>query len=303
MLELTDAARRCLDEYLADVRSSLRHCPSVDAAEIERDVVEHIEHALSGAPLAVDAPELQGVLRGLGSPAQWVPQEERSHLQRFVAALKSGPDDLRLGYLALGVLAGTLLLAACLNLMLGFGGMFPFLLLGIAASFLLARASLSAATGVGCAEKWLNYPSLIVVYVPVTALILLLPLAAAILTEVFLTEPGGPQSSILSWARSTERGEITAFSLVTFGSAWWALLSFAAWWRPSIVRDGYAPFAPGFRRRSALLGFSVLCLLIFLACVAVWVHTVRRHLGDVQTPVQSPAPASRDLKSGPPPAH
>ena len=63
MVELTDAARRCLDEYLAEVRSSLRHCPSVDVAEIERDVVEHIQHALSGTEEAVDAPELRGVLR------------------------------------------------------------------------------------------------------------------------------------------------------------------------------------------------------------------------------------------------
>jgi hypothetical protein len=43
MVELTDAARLCLDRYLALVRSSLRRCPSVDVAEIERDVVDHIE--------------------------------------------------------------------------------------------------------------------------------------------------------------------------------------------------------------------------------------------------------------------
>ncbi len=100
-----------------------------------------------GPRLAVDAAELRDVLRRLGSPSQWVPQEELSRLQRALLALRSGPEDLRLGYLAFGLLAGTLLAAACLNLVLGFAGMLPFLLLGIAASFLLARASLSAAPG------------------------------------------------------------------------------------------------------------------------------------------------------------
>ena len=147
MAELSDEARHCLDEYLAKVRASLRHCPSVDVADVERDVVEHIEHALAGQTLDVGAAELRTVLQRLGSPSQWVPQEELSRFQRAILALKSGPEDLRLGYLALGLLAGTLLAAACLNLMLGFGGMVPFLLLGIAVSFLFARAALSAAAG------------------------------------------------------------------------------------------------------------------------------------------------------------
>jgi hypothetical protein len=288
MVELTDAARSCLDRYLALVRTSLRHCPSVDVAEIERDVVDHIEQALSGSEEAVDAAVLQPVLKRLGSPAQWAPQEELTGLQRMVAALRSGPDDLRLGYLALGLLAGTLLVAACLNLVLGFGRTVPFLALGIAASFLLARASLSCVNGVGRAEKWLIYPSLIVVYVPVTALIFLFPFAAAILTEIFMTERGGPEWSILLWARSTETGQITALSLLTIGSAWWGFLSFVAWWRPSVVRDGFAPFAPNFGRRTALLGFSVLCLLVFFGCVAVWVNTA--HRWRIVAPVQSPAP-------------
>ena len=145
MGELTDVARQCLDDYLADVRSSLRQCPSVDAADVERDVVEHIQHALSGTERPVDTPELRDVLRRLGSPSQWVPQEELSRLQRALLALRTGPEDLRLGYLAFGLLAGTLLAAACLNQNLGFAGMLPFLVLGLAANFLLARASLSAA--------------------------------------------------------------------------------------------------------------------------------------------------------------
>ena len=291
MINLTDAARRCLDDYLAKVRSSLRHCPSVDVADIERDVIEHIEHALTGASGPVDAADLQDVLRELGSPAQWVPRDELSWHTRVLAALKSGPDDLRLGYIAFGLLAGTLLAAACLNLMVRFGNTLPFLLLGIAASFLFARASLSAEGGAGRAERWLIYPCLLVVYVPVTALILIFPLVAAIATEVILTDPGSP-ASILSWTRSSPAGTIAAFSLLTIGSIWVAVIGFVAWRWPAAVRNSYAPFASGFRRRGFLLGLSILGLVIFVACATVWVATVRRHLDEASRyhPVASPVP-------------
>jgi hypothetical protein len=274
MIELTDAARRCLDEYLAEVRSSLRHCPSVDAADVERDVVEHIEHALIGSPAAVDAPELSGVLRELGSPSQWVPPENLPLFQRALLALRSGPEDLRLGYLAFGLLAGTMLAAACLNLALGFRGMLPFLVLGLAADFVLARAALSAAAGPARADGWLIYPSLIVVYVPVTAVILLWPLPTAIVAEAILTEPGGPRL-ILEWTRHYPLGTITAFVLVTLGSLWWSLLGFVAWRWPEVVRDCYAPFADGFRRHRSLLILSVAFLLVFLASIAVAIGSFR----------------------------
>jgi HPt (histidine-containing phosphotransfer) domain-containing protein len=291
MVELTDAARHCLDEYLAEVRSSLRHCPSVDLAEIERDVVDHIQHALSGSAEAIDAPELQGVLKKLGSPAQWVPQEELSQLQRCVAALRSGPEDLRLGYLALALVAGTLFASACLNPVLGAGRTLPFLLLGIAASFIFARASLSAAGGVGPAERWLIYPSLIAVYVPMTALLLLWPVAAAIVTEVFLREAGRPED-VGYWTHIYPTGAIATFSLVTIGTLWLSLLSFIAWRWPAVLRDGYAPFAAGFRRRSRLLGFSVVCLLIFFGCAAVGGRQYSRDRRIMSQSVVTPAPNS-----------
>ncbi len=291
MAVLTDAAKRCLEEYLAEVRSSLRHCPSVDVADVERDVLEHIEHALAGSHEAVDAPELRDVLRRLGSPAQWVPQEELSWLQRALLALRSGPEDLRLGYLAFGLLAGSLFLACCLNLAIGLAGTCPFLLLGIIASFFFARASLSAAGQPGRTERWLTYPSLIAVYVPVTAILLLWPLPAAIVTEMFLREPGGP-ADVGAWARFLPTGAIATFALVTISAFWWALLSFVAWRWPAALRDIYAPFATSFRRRGRLLGFSVVCLLIFLGCVALGVRQHFREKSILDNPVATPAPKS-----------
>jgi hypothetical protein len=266
MGELTDAARRCLDEYLALVRTSLRHCPSVDVHDVERDVVEHVQQALSGTQGPVDTTELRGVLRGLGRPSQWVPQDELTGLQRAFLALRSGPEDLRLGYVAFGMLAATLLSAACLNLVLGFAAMLPFLLLGLVASFLFARAALSSAADSTGAERWLICPSLIVVYVPVTALLLLWPLPAALLVEVILNELGGPRSA---WARDYPPGTITVFMLLMLGSLWWAFLGFVAWRWPEVLRDCYAPFAGKFRRRRLFLILSVASLLVFFVCMAV----------------------------------
>jgi hypothetical protein len=274
MIELTDSARRCLDNYLAELRTSLRQSPSVDVADVERDVVEHIEHALSGAPVAVDSSELQGVLRRLGSPSRWVAQEESSGFQRVLLALRSGPEDLRLGYLSFGLLFGTLLAGACLNMMSGFMAMLPFVLLGIAASFVFARACLSIAADLSGAEKWLIYPSLVIVYVPVTALVLLWPLPIAIAAEVILADPGGP-GDIVAWARQSPMGTITAFTFAILGSLWWSFLGFVAWRWPEVVRDCYAPFANGFHRRPFFLILSTVCLLVFLACLSIAVEAWR----------------------------
>jgi hypothetical protein len=243
-------------------------------ADVERDVVEHIEHALSGAAVAVDATELRGVLRGLGSPSRWLPQEELSGFLRAILALRSGPEDLRLGYLAFGLLAGTLLAAACLNQKLGFAGTLPFLLLGIAASFIFARASLSVTGELSGAERWLIYPSLIVVYVPVTAVMLLWPPVLAIVAEMVLTDPGGPRE-VFARTGHYPWGTIAAFTLVTLGSLWGSFLGFVAWRWPEVVRDCYAPFAGRFRRHRSLLILSVLCLLVFLTCMAVAVEAWR----------------------------
>jgi hypothetical protein len=245
----------------------LQHCPSVDAAEVERDVVEHIEHALAGTPAPVGAPELREVLRKLGSPCQWVPQEEMSRLQRILLALRSGPEDLRLGYLALGLLAGSLLAAACLNLLIGFQRMLPFLFLGIAVSFIFARASLSVATWNRGAERWLICPALIVVYVPLLALLLLWPSAAAVLAEAFLRSRDG-STDAFAWVSGYGMGTISAFLLVVLYSFWFACIGFIAWRWPAVVRNCFAPFADKFSPSLRLLAFSAACLLAFLACLA-----------------------------------
>jgi hypothetical protein len=274
MVKLTAAAQHCLDEYLAEVRSCLRNYPSVDAADIEQDVAQHIEHALSAAPAPVDAPELRNVLGGLGVPSQWVPQEELNRFQRALLALRSGPDDLRLAYLSFGMLAMTLFSAACLNLLFGFATTLPFLVLALVADFLAARAALSVTGKPAKGERWLVYPSLITVYLPITAAALLWPLVAAIVLEAVLTDVGAPQQ-VLAWSGRLPQGKIALFIVGTIGSLWWSLLAFIAWRWPIVLRDCYTPFAHGFVRRRAFLILSVVLFLVSLVSTVLAVADSR----------------------------
>ena len=49
MIELTAEARQKFDDYLARMRSALRGTRAVEAAEVEQNVREHVELALSGS--------------------------------------------------------------------------------------------------------------------------------------------------------------------------------------------------------------------------------------------------------------
>lgn len=167
MIELNDEARCRLAEYIARVRSALRGCRSVDPAEVERDIREHIENDLSDAPRPVGVASLDPVLDKLGSPTQWIPEEDRAWWWRTLSGLRQGPEDLRLAYLSFGLFVLALLLFTT----------FPAFHILMLASFLLARATLafSAEQGEMRAQRWLIYPPLILVYLFLGLLVLLGP--------------------------------------------------------------------------------------------------------------------------------
>jgi len=72
MVELSENARRGLDDYLRQVRWYLRWSKSVDRSEVEQNIAEHIERELEDAPEPVSPSALDGVLARLGSPVQVV---------------------------------------------------------------------------------------------------------------------------------------------------------------------------------------------------------------------------------------
>jgi hypothetical protein len=188
MITLTPAAEARLDEYLRQVRAAVARVPEVSPAEIEADVREHIEAAFQHAVRPVTPAELEAVLVRLGPPAQWVPGSTsqapaagpgwsplawlRRVYRAFAAVLWRGSEDWRLPYLAFGVFA------------LGVVA-FPLFPLFLVVSYLLARAGVAVAAEKGIdlgARRWLVYPPMVIVSVPLLVLMLFFPAFAAGMT-------------------------------------------------------------------------------------------------------------------------
>jgi len=247
---LTLEAQHRLDRYLSQVRALLRAAPKLDADEIERDIRSHIDTELADRDHEVTAEELENVLRRLGSPTQWVDEDEVPWWRRTLATLHSG-EDWRLSYLCLGTTS--------LGLLLLLAGT-PVALALFAAGFVLARAALSLAEERDEAlgpRRWLVLPAIAVVVVPVLAALVLGPL-------IGLGQAGYDEG----WFAATAIGEarvdppareaLVRASLVAAGvGAWWLLL--AAGWGllqravASFARPLYEP-TPVHRRRFAVAG-------------------------------------------------
>ena len=282
-ITMTPTAQRRLDHYLAEVRRFLQGSSSVDSREVERDIIDHIETSFEGRGTPVDTLDLDGVLRDLGEPEQWVPDAERNWRQASVAKaqgfadllaeagqsiashLRYGPEDFRLAYLSFGFLALTILFA--------FAQESPALLLVFApVTFVLARAALEFAEAPEKlrGQHWLLYPSLLLIYVPLGALLVAWPFIATFGFFEFASEV----------ERSARRGMVEDVPLVLVAhpyitallasvattSLWWTILGIAAWRWPAVVRAVFHPFASRFAGRTAgILG--LIALLLFVASI------------------------------------
>jgi hypothetical protein len=78
MVTLSPDAQGHLDRYLKQIKSALADQPSVDAGEVERDVLGRIDAELAGGAEPVSAHRLLSVLDRLGEPREWVAQEQPS---------------------------------------------------------------------------------------------------------------------------------------------------------------------------------------------------------------------------------
>jgi hypothetical protein len=215
---LTLEAQHRLDRYLQEVRLLLRGAAGVDAAEVEHDVREHIETELGAAADPVTAEELENVLRRLGSPTQWVGDEEVPAWRRALARLYLG-EDWRLAYLCFGI--------SVLGAVLLFAGS-PIALVLFGAGFLLARAAVSLAEERGeelGPRRWLVLLPIAVVVVPVLLVVLVgpfIPLGQVGYEEGWFTSLGiGPPS-----LDGPGREAVLRTALVALGSgAWWVVLA------------------------------------------------------------------------------
>ena len=253
MIKLSDSAKECLDRYVKQMRAYLWGCKRVDTDEVERNIIEHIESELEGTTAAVSFEELDAVLKRLGSPRQWVPEEELPWWRKVIVQLRTGPEDWRLAYLSFGLLVLGFLFFTFSELFFVVAG----------ASFIVARAALSAASdreelGV---QRWLIYPPLIVAYCLVGPLLFL--------GGTFIA--GGVADLVCdsTWVRRVAHmgTAILVVSFITTVTAlWWTILGIALCMWPGPVRSLFKPFADWFNRKWAIaltctgLGLLILTL-------------------------------------------
>jgi HAAS len=228
MMEMTPAARQQLDDYLQRLRSELRATRAEVAEEVEQSVREHIEIALDDAPTPVSGTDMIGILDRLGSPEQWLGEEERAVASRIG---HSGADDSRLPYVALG-----LVLASIVSFMF-----FGFLLL-IPAMF-VSRAWIEQKRERGeplGSKRWLVYPSIALVLAFVALLLLLGPPLGAM---ALVHGHSGPLFDVLMESRFN-----AGLGAVMFG-AWWIIAGAlcAAFIRP--IRFVFLPLLDRVRRK------------------------------------------------------
>ncbi|MHC4644777.1 MAG: hypothetical protein ACYTBJ_04695 [Planctomycetota bacterium] len=270
MINLTDSAKRSLDHYLQQLHTSLRGAKSVDAAEVEQNVMEHIESELADVPHAIDPTTLDAVLKKLGSPQQWLPEDEKLDNARLA--------HLRvLTYISFGLMApfllswmphalGALLWRPILETLISFPGSL------LLSSFILARVALArvwAPKDLGW-QRWLAYPSLILVYVVVLWRILLLP---AFVTCLFWLPRY--KSYLTELTAAEEVKGYDAFFVLTMITAsvglWWIALGTILWRRPGLLHVIFKPFADWFNSKwAAIFLFIGLALAIYALATYVW---------------------------------
>ena len=253
MITLSENAERSLRDYLRQARSYLRGSRSVDADEVEQNIAEHIENELAGAAEPVSIDVLDAVLKKLGRPQQWVPMEELPWWWRIIFRLRCGPEDWRLAYISL-----FLLVVGILTL--------PYPLAGIVlilASFLTSRAAVAEAGNLKelKAQKWLLYPSLIIVYIFVLLTLLSWPLLFVPLADEY------EHTLIESSNRFDNYGDywIMAASVIVAGlGLWWSILGALALKSQKLMQVISNPFAEKIRSKWAirllLIGLVIMIL-------------------------------------------
>lgn len=265
MISLTSEAQSRLDQYLREIRFALGGAKSVDAAEVERDVMEHIERELVDRPQPILLDDLLTALGALGSPSQWVPEDELPWWRRAILQLYRGPEDWRLAYLSLGLLLLGLISAGAL------------LFVAVLGSFVCARAALAAAEERNEsleARKWLIYPSLIVGYLFLAVGLLLPAIGLGVLGDVLDEYEWVKGLEVLRGLQASEIELVVGGYLFVLGLSLTGTLVGAIVWRsPQLLRVVFRPFADHATRdwgaRLTILSGGTLAVVLLASALAV----------------------------------
>ena len=196
MTMFTEEAEVRLHQYLDDVRAAANGLIDVDPDEVVGDVREHVEMAFHNAEVPITLLTLEKVLAQLGPPNGWTRDSEKKSTlrqlwERVVAAvvwvrlwgerhyektmrsdnavfaklsqvLRFGPDEYRLSYLAFGLFTIGVIV-------------WPLLI----PAYFLGRAALSLSAGRELGgRKWLVYPPIVLISVPLLLVTLIGPILA-----------------------------------------------------------------------------------------------------------------------------
>jgi len=226
--------------------------------EVEQNITEHIENELKSTTEPVSSNELEAVLKSLGSPRQWIPEEELPWWRKAILRLRTGPEDWRLAYISFGLLiAGFVIL--------------PSFIVLIPASFIVARAALAEAADSNelKAQKWLIYPSLIIVYSFVLFWLLAWP--AFTLTTAAYEWEHNVRSSYPQFADDLHYWIMATSFIIAGLGLWWIILGGLLLKWQSFLQALFKPFSGWFSRKWALILLLIgLGLMIPSLGLGIW---------------------------------
>lgn len=249
MIHLTADAMKTREMYLDQVRTYVSMSKTADANEVIRDVNEHIERELQNSSQPVSKENLESILERLGSPRQWVNEDDLTWWRKMTIRLRKGPEDWRLAYLAFATLiVGTVLTGP----------------IGLFASFCLSRATLSISEKDELQTKrWLIFPALLIVYFMIAPILLFWPAIPLIGICVASFDAFFEKSSTLLCV-----GVFT--SIITIGMAlWWGFLWLLTRKYVHITKVLFKPFAENWKLN--WLGYLSAVLFLIGSCAIVFI--------------------------------
>jgi hypothetical protein len=272
MALLSREAQGQFDSYLQRMRASLRGHTSIDVEDVERDVRGHIDAALAGQPEPIDAPSLAAVLKELGAPEQWVPDDDLPTWHQALSRRSLGPADWRVPALALiCCIAGPVLFLVPVEGDNGIGQgplLWPLPVVLPLVGFVVARAAASMLAAAGQSidtRRWLLYPPLLVVYVPLAAALLLWPIAFVLAARADFPSVAEGIGALLPRSAEFNTAVTTAFGL----GAWWMALGFVCLRYTNAIRTVFWPFAESVARPHAIGLMAVGGVLVTIASVVL----------------------------------
>jgi hypothetical protein len=286
MVTLADDAKAAYGDYLNRVRASVASAGTASPEDVLTDLREHVDQELRSSEEPVSLKAMQVILERLGDPREWVSAEELPWWRQVLLRVRTGPDGWRLAYASFGVLALGILLGWVFSYDRGsrhdFNWTVMFMFTGL--SFVLSRAALAAAERkLDPAQRWLVYPSLVIVYVFVAGAILLwAPIAGggggfSLSYDSLRQHP--PSNSIGLWPGDADlevrAGIFAGWAAALAAGAWWSLLAVLLLFsKPRrLVAAMFAPFLSAkntMRTRWAVVGLVVALVLLLLAGIAAY---------------------------------